>query len=299
MYLLYIDESGTPEIPGNTSHYILCGLALPIEYWKTHENQIQPIKAKYDLADAEIHTGWIIKVYAEQRRIPDFEKLPYSRRRLEVDRIRTAELLRLQNGRNKAAYEQTKKTYRKTKPYTHLTYAERVSLIEEIATVVSGWGHARLFAECIDKIHFSPSLIKQTISEQAFEQVVSRFEKFLSQISSGLPIVRHGLLIHDNNQTVAKRLTEMMRNFHKAGTLWTRIQYIIETPLFVDSSLTSMVQIADVCAYALRRYLENGEDKLFDIVFKRADTKQGVVVGVRHFTNPACKCKICKSHRVP
>ena len=58
-----------------------------------------------------------------------------------------------------------------------------------------------------------------------------------------------------------------------------------------------MVQIADVCAYALRRYLENGDEKLFDLIFQRADRKDDVVVGIRHFTKPHCPCKICIAHR--
>ena len=33
MYLCYIDESGTSDIPGNTSHLILAGLSLPIWHW--------------------------------------------------------------------------------------------------------------------------------------------------------------------------------------------------------------------------------------------------------------------------
>jgi len=58
-----------------------------------------------------------------------------------------------------------------------------------------------------------------------------------------------------------------------------------------------MVQIADICAYALRRYLENKENELFDLVFHRADRIETVVVGVRHFTHNACKCKICDVHK--
>lgn len=107
----------------------------------------------------------------------------------------------------------------------------------------------------------------------------------------------YGLLIHDNNETVAKRHTELMKKFHQAGTLWTGVKSIVETPLFVDSQLTSMVQIADLCAYALRRYLENNEDEIFSLVFQRADRKDGIAVGVRHFTSPSCLCKICGAHR--
>lgn len=87
-----------------------------------------------------------------------------------------------------------------------------------------------------------------------------------------------------------------MMEFHKKGTLWTKVKNIIETPLFVDSQLTSMVQIADLCSYALRRYLENGEEELFQLVFKRADRKDGKVVGIRHFSRNDCKCDICLAH---
>lgn len=110
-----------------------------------------------------------------------------------------------------------------------------------------------------------------------------------------------GLLIHDHNQTVAKKLRELMLRFHKSGTAWREIEHIIETPLFVDSKLTSMVQVADMCSYALRRYLENDEMELFDKVYSRADRKDGKVVGVRHYTDTSkpCMCKICTSRMFP
>lgn len=89
----------------------------------------------------------------------------------------------------------------------------------------------------------------------------------------------------------------MMRSFHATGTLWTSVDHIIETPMFVDSKLTRMVQIADLCAYALRRYLENGEADLFDPIFKRADRIGNVAVCVRHFSPPTCDCVICLAHQ--
>jgi len=88
-----------------------------------------------------------------------------------------------------------------------------------------------------------------------------------------------------------------MKKFHEDGTLWTNLKNIIETPLFVNSELTGMVQVADLCAYALRRYLENNESELFDLVFQRADRKGAMVVGIRHFSDISCGCKICIAHR--
>jgi hypothetical protein len=168
-----------------------------------------------------------------------------------------------------------------------------------VAETIGNWGFARLFAEVVDKTHFDPTRSPSPLDAWAFEQVVSRFETYLQNMDSHneeQPQQVYGLLIHDNNQTIAKKHTELMRGFHFRGTLWTAIKHIIETPLFVDSSLTGMVQVSDLCAYALRRYVENHEDEIFDHIFKRADRKGALTVGVRHFSDLACTCKICDSH---
>jgi len=177
-----------------------------------------------------------------------------------------------------------------------LVLDERRALVNTVADCVSRWRSVRLFAECIDKTHFNPTLSRRTIDEQALEQIVSRFEQYLVNRTGKDRILHYGLLVHDNNETVARKLTALMRQFHERGTLWTRINRIIETPLFVNSSLTRMVQIADLCCYALRRYLENHEADLFRKVFARADRIQDTVVGVRHFTDK-CACEICQAHK--
>ena len=298
MYLCYVDESGTPEVPGNTSHFILAGISIPIWHWRTSDRSISAILSKYGLGGAELHTAWILRKYLEQSRIPNFEQLSWADRRAAVERERNGYLLHLQKIKQQKTYRQHKKNYRHTAAYIHLTADERLEVVREVAQCVSDWGYARLFAECIDKLHFNPNWSKCTVDEQAFEQLVSRFEQYLATTEDLLSGHKHyGLLVHDNNQTIASRHTELMRRFHKQGTLWTRIQRMIETPLFVDSSLTSLVQIADLCAYALRRYLENGEIDLFGRVFSRADRRGNTVVGVRHFSTAGCACEICKVHR--
>ncbi len=301
MYLLYIDESGVSTIPGNTSHFILTGISVPIWHWKDCDADISNIKHKYDLFDAEIHTAWIMRRYLEQAKIPDFESLQFHERRSAVTAKRNQELLRLQKRNNSKLYRQTKKNYKKTENYIHLTYEQRKRFIDEVAKCVSNWGFARVFAECVDKTHFDPVRSPKTLDEQAFEQVVSRFEHYLANISPDDPKDRgycYGLLIHDNNETVSHKHTQIMKSFHDKGTNWTDLEHIVETPLFVDSSLTSLVQIADLCAYSIRRYLENHEEGIFDHIYKRADRKNGIVVGIRHFSDLSCPCpcKICDGH---
>ena len=231
-----------------------------------------------------------MRAYREQQSIPDFESMSPNTRRSQVYRKRVAELLRLQR-ENPKLRKQTKKNFDKTEAYVHLTLSERRDAVTDIARLIAGWGVVRLFAECIDKVHFDPAIAGTSIHEQAFEQIVSRFERYLQNRQTG-----YGLLIHDNNETVAHRHTELMKSFLRRGTLWTQIEHVIETPMFVDSQLTNMVQLADLCAYALRRYLENSETALFDLIFQRADRVGEATVGVRHFTSAGCTCRICVSH---
>ena len=299
MYLCYIDESGTPDVPGNTSHFILAGISIPIWKWKSCDKDIQSLKSKYGLESAEIHTGWMHRTYDEQNKIPGFDELSRGNRRNEVVRYRNAKILRLQASGETKKLGQTKKNYKHTLPYVHLTKRERLTFLKELAETIGNWGFARIYAECIDKLHFDPTIAGKSISEQAFEQVISRFEQYLSVKNSARDVGSrkyYGILIHDNNQNVEKKHTELMKKYHQVGTIWTRLTCIIETPLFVNSELTSLVQVSDFCAFVIRRYLENEEQELFTEVFKRADRRRRRAVGIRHFTDPSCRCDICQNH---
>lgn len=306
MYFCYIDEAGTPEMSDASTHFVLTGLTIPVWKWKTCESDINRIKKKYHLENTEIHTAWILRNYHEQELIRGFETFSLNQRRIEVEKYRNIHLHRLQaSHKTHNSYKQTKKNYAHTTDYIHLTLRERQDYILELVTCIGNWGFARLFAECIDKLHWNPGIAKQTIDEQAFDQIVSRFEHYLQILdvaqksnpsSPRRAVLNYGLVIHDNNETIAKKHTDLMKKFQKQGTLWTKVTNIIETPLFVNSQLTSMVQIADLCSYSLRRYVEKGETELFNHVFKRADRKDKTVVGVRHYTEQTCSCIICSSH---
>lgn len=132
--------------------------------------------------------------------------------------------------------------------------------------------------------------------EFAFRELVQRYEYFLRHRGAAIGQSLIGLIVQDNNDTMARRLTGMMRRFHAEGTRWTHIDHIIETPLFVDSHLTSMVQMADLCGYATRRFFENSERDLFDRIYPRFDRTNHGVVGIRHYTAAGCACKVCRDH---
>jgi hypothetical protein len=95
VYLCYIDESGTSIIPGNSNHYVLGALSIPIAYWKMCDGSINKIKKKYRIENAEVHTAWMLRKYLEQTKIPNFESLNDSHRRIEVEKLRTTYIIEI------------------------------------------------------------------------------------------------------------------------------------------------------------------------------------------------------------
>jgi len=305
MYFCYLDESGTPQVAAQTSHFILLGLAIPAAAWHDKDRRTSAIKARYGLQDAEIHTGYIARRFPEQEHIPNFEAMDSIQRRAATDAARKNSLVKAAALKTSGQLKGLKKLYAKSADYIHLTHAQRTQLLRDLADEIGSWNDARLFAEAVDKRVVDPVA---DLFEGAFEQLVSRFDTFLKNrekkrinrggASTPKSIENRGLIIQDNNQTVAKNITAAMRRFHLQGTLWARVDRIIETPLFVDSSLTSMVQMADLCAYATRRYFENRETDLFDRISVRFDQANQKVVGIRHYVgSKACPCRVCAAHR--
>jgi len=285
MYICYLDESGTLEPGTSTGHFVLIGLAIPADTWREKDNEIEGVKREFGLSMHEIHTSWMLRTYPEQNRIPEFSGMKREDRRRAVLGIRALNL-----GRPRTNKKQSEliKNYRKTEAYIHLSLDERTECVQNLTRMIGRWGDSRLFGEAHDKMHSSGA----QAYDRSFEQVVTRFNTFLS-IAAG----QHGLLVQDNNETVSRRLTVSMRRYHIEGTLWSHIDHIVETPLFVDSRLTSMVQMADLCAYLTRRFFDNGEAMLFDKIYDRFDRNKGRLVGLRHFTGTSpCKCRVCQDH---
>jgi len=284
MYLCYLDESGVVEHGGNSDCFVLLGFAIPADTWKEKDSQINLIKDKYGLKDIEIHTAWMMRDYPEQKTIPTFESLSWHERRKAVLGVRSLNLARATRKYN----NELRKNYKKTDSYVHLNRSERYNCVKEIAECFSKWSDLRLFCD----VHSKKHLEEIDHYQIAFEQVVTRFNTYLN-IAAG----RLGILVQDNNQTVARRITKVMRMYHSIGTLWSKIENIVETPLFVDSQLTSMVQLSDMCAYVTRRYFEKNENTLFDIIRQNFDRSHGNIVGLRHYTGKfQCKCDICIAH---
>ncbi len=296
MKLFYLDESGNPELSGSSDSYVLVAIGIPIEKWTACDKAINQLKASYNLLSAEIHTAWMLRSYREQQEIAGFESMSYEDRRQAVIRLREEKVQSYKANKSSQALKSLKKIYKNTEPYIHLSYRERERFIFDIATKIKSWSFARIFAEIMDKKDYHPPKPNLTPESQAFERIVTRIEKYLSHISNEQK--EYGLLIHDECESVTVSHVCNMKRYHRQGTFKSEIKHIIETPLFVSSEHTNMVQIADCCAYAIRRYYDSANSILYSPIKARADKIGSDIVGFNHYTaNPLCECDLCISKR--
>src|SRR5665647_633132 len=49
MHILYVDESGIEDLSSGTSHFVLLGVAIPSEQWKSLDSALGDVKATYGL----------------------------------------------------------------------------------------------------------------------------------------------------------------------------------------------------------------------------------------------------------
>lgn len=174
MYLCYIDESGTALDP-SVDTFVLLGVAIPASLWKSLDSSIISRKSHYGIEKSEMHTGWMLRRYAEQEKVADFASLSREDRRREVNLIRKARLLSTQALRPDRI-QNLQKYHRKTDAYIHLTLDERKAAVFDVARIFSGAVDARIFGQAVDKNCYKRST---PMFEFSFERLVERFQAFL------------------------------------------------------------------------------------------------------------------------
>jgi len=307
MYLLYVDASGTPEAKDQSKNYVLLGLCVPEGHWFALNKLLNGLKDRYRYTgqDFELHAREFCVSIDEQGRIPGFDQMSWTDRRLRVQQYRQSRIDAETDPDRRAARIAR---YKRTEPFTHLTRAERTKLLEDALDLVGENDRIRLFGEAVSKDH--PAIRSQTTNPvaSAFEQVVSRFDAYLQTVddrklkTSPRRRIDNGLLVLDQDQSKERAIQALFESFRQTGHSWGQLRHVIDIPFFARSDLVCGLQLVDVCAYAVRRYLDSGavpdshEEVNFNRIFNKFDrSSAGRLRGLRHYVAAgSCHCLICK-----
>jgi hypothetical protein len=166
----------------------------------------------------------------------------------------------------------------------------RVTAYKDALSIVGNSAMAHLFGAVVHKAAISPA----DPMEYAFEQICNRFDRFLGRLHQAGNTQR-GLIILDES-SYETSLQGLTRDFRIDGHRWGQLYNFTDVPFFVDSKATRMIQYADMLAYGLRRYYENGDATYFDLFSRRFDSVGGVIHGLTHYTptGSGCNCVSCR-----
>lgn len=115
--------------------------------------------------------------------------------------------------------------------------------------------------------------------EIAFEQLCSRFDLFLRRRYSKHNDPQRGIMLFDKAST-EQRIQTLARDFKATGHSWGKTMNYADVPVFLDSTASRLIQLADLVSFALYRFYEHKDNSLYDLIKHRFDQEGGVEHGL-------------------
>lgn len=186
--------------------------------------------------------------------------------------------------------------YRRNKEPWHSLGRDKCQEIAEHVYRVISESHATgvvLFAVVIDRVH----LLGEQAVFRSFEELCNRFDLFLARLHKEGNEQR-GLMILDESRYEV-RLKELLTSYKTTGTRFGMLYNIPEAPVFTDSRVTRMLQVADFCSWAVFRRYERGDSSQLDKIMRKFDHTDDIIHGLVHITgNRTCTCTYCLTRRL-
>lgn len=292
MFICFTDEAGKPE--PSQQVFVMADVIIRANCWDQFESEFETLKKKYELASAdEIHAAWIDSddLAKQQEQIPNFVSMPPSDRRTAIEQLWKRDL---KAAAQKCEDQKSLKAKQKSlRPYVHLTDSDRRRLLQDACDLLANSEEVSLLIKAVDTALYGDAdarllraVLDLTFAFKRFLTEQSEIERADSRgtTSSFSPM---GLLVHDvcDKPMVAKVIVQAIENplVRKEG----EPRRLCPAPLFVDSELTNMIQFADLCAYAARKYLKRADATLFDRIEPR-------FAYANHSSSKSdCDCRLC------
>lgn len=239
MQLLYADETGDnglPESPTeefkNSHYFARVGVILHDKKWHSINSKVNAFRKKYHIPyGVEIHATEVLSGKTQQT--------------YKIDGKR-------KKRKNVNWFGQQFKTRE-----------ERKQLLGEFLDITFQSGFLKIIAIVIDKRKIDLTQAKSHIARnpkmKSLELLSERYNFFIKT-----SIDRNGLLIMDSVGTVDDATHHAFQKSLYKDSKYLQSYHFIESLLFAPSEQSNFLQIADVCAYSVKRSLVDNDDFLYD-----------------------------------
>ncbi len=180
-------------------------------------------------------------------------------------------------------------------PWDSMSRADRKSLMLEIYKLIAKEQKGvELFGVALSK-HDLPRASPIQIT---CEEMAGHFDAYLQSLEAEGEEKQRGLMIFDQSRH-EKTVQALMTEYRTTGASFGRVRRLAEVPLFTDSKITRMLQLADFVAYAVYRRFESSDAQFFDIILPGFVESGGVIHGLIHLNanKRECYCPGCLTRR--
>lgn len=137
--------------------------------------------------------------------------------------------------------------------------------------------------------------------QRTCEEIAGHFDAYLEglELEDKNNAKQRGLMIFDRSRH-EKTVQALLTQYRTTGASFGRIRHLAEVPLFTDSKITRLLQLADFVAYAIYRRYERSDTQFFDAILPRFHESGGKLHGLLHMNtnHRECYCQPCMSRRL-
>lgn len=184
---------------------------------------------------------------------------------------------------------------RRTSPWKKMSRGEAQGVIKSVLRVMAdSYDSAKAFACALHKPSFSAS----DPVELAFEDLTSRFDRYLNKLREDGDRQRGMMLLDQSSYETS--LQKLAKDFRQLGTRWGGVHNLADVPMFVSSSASRIIQLADHVAYATFRRYQAHDLQYFEIIANKFHAVDNVIHGLSHKQNVDrnCMCPACLTRRM-
>ena len=183
-------------------------------------------------------------------------------------------------------------------PWNSITRAQRIELKDKIYGAIKN-RRGVLFGCAVEKKLVQ--LRNEDAYERAFEDLISRFDLFMSRINRQMvdegKEEQRGLIVLAES-SYQKAIALLARRLKEKGTRWGLLHNVGDIPFFAPARDTRLLQYADFCANAIYGRYHAKMTGDFDSIASKFDQDGGTVHGLSHLsTDTNCVCIACFSRR--
>lgn len=142
-----------------------------------------------------------------------------------------------------------------------------------------------------------PDYLGASPMQRTCEELAGHFDAYMSSLEIGKEKQR-GLMIFDESRH-EKMVQALLTQYITTGASFGKVKHLAEIPLFTDSKITRMLQLADFVAYAIYRRYQHADAKFFDVIVHRFQQAGGILHGLKHLNldYTKCFCPSCVTRR--